>query len=116
MCNAVDAVDPCCTHRTRSRLLFSKHEVIDNERPIRRGKQFTQSYYLHRIISGGERSRALEKLVILNCCSRWQRAAKFRNAFTLSHQLNFRVTQLFTFCQVLWWFVGQVSLSIGAVD
>src|SRR4030095_12349124 len=85
MSDSVVAVDPCSAHRTGLCLFFSIHELIDHECTIRRGEQFAQAHFSCWFIAIIERSWALKKLVVLNCCSRRQSRGQCSNAFTLVH-------------------------------
>src|SRR5690242_10031794 len=89
MGNSVHRVDPRSTHRASVRLLFSKHEVIDDERSIGRREQFAQPHSFDRFIAIIERRRTFKKLVIMNCCSRRKCTTQLRDMLTLSHQFDF---------------------------
>src|SRR5690348_8189591 len=116
MGDAVEAVDPGSTHWAGSRLLFSIHEVIDDERAIGSSEQFAQAHGFDRLVAISERRRACKKFVVANGCSGRKRTPQFGNPFALSHQFDFRLAQLFTFCKILRGFVGQVRLSKRAVN
>src|ERR1051325_12038212 len=92
MCNSVHRVDPGSTHWASVRLLFSKHEVIDDERSIRRREQFAQLHSFDRFVAIIERCGTFKKLVIMNCCACGKCAAQLRDTLTLSHQFDFCLT------------------------
>src|ERR1041384_902744 len=57
MRHTVVAVDPSGAHRASSGLLLAKHEVVNNQRTIRRREQFTQTNLGNRLIAFGKRRR-----------------------------------------------------------
>ena len=51
MCDAIEAINPRRTHRARLCLFLAEHEVINDDRTIRAGEKFAESYVSDRRVS-----------------------------------------------------------------
>src|ERR1700677_3139807 len=79
MGHAVGAVEPGGAHRAGLGLPFSVHEVIDDERSIRFGKEFAEADRVHGV-SGVELARPFFKLIIRNRSALRKMAAQLSDA------------------------------------
>src|SRR5436305_2330612 len=116
MGDPVVAVNPGSAHWAWAGLFFSKHEVVDHQRPVRRRKQLTQTHSPRGRVASAEVRRTFFELVVLHGGAPWKTAAELGNPFPLAHQLDFRQTEFLSFGKVFSRFIGQISLSKCAVD
>jgi hypothetical protein len=116
MGDAVSAVEPGGAHGASLRLLLSEHEVINDERAIGIGEEFTEAHGAHGRITCIEVARALFKLVVLKRGALRKMAAQLGDAFLLMHQLDFGKAKLLALGKVFGRFVGQIGLAKRSID
>ena len=103
---AIQAIDECRAHGTRLNLFFAKHQVIDDQRPARRGKQFAQPNAANRRIAIVQLGGAFFKGIILQRRALRKPPAEIRDALLLLHQFDFSETEFFALRQIIDRFVG----------
>ena len=104
--DAVSTVEPSGAHGASLGLLFSEHEVIDDERAIGPGEELAEADGAHRRVSSVEVARTLFKLIVLDGRTFGKITAQFSDTLALTHQLDFGKTKLLALGQILGRFVG----------
>jgi hypothetical protein len=110
MRDAVEAIDPGCTHGTGRCLFLTVHELIDDEGSVRSREELAETYRLG-LVPGIKCNGALFEDIVVNDWTRWKLASKFCDAFALIAQFNLGATQFFSLQKILFGFVRQVRLS-----
>src|SRR5262245_20982930 len=87
--DAIKTVNPRRAHRTRLRLFFAEHEMIDDHRPIRACEKTAESYLLDRRVACVEFPGNFLEYVILDRRTLGELAAQFRDSFSLLPQIDF---------------------------
>src|SRR5579859_2143796 len=100
MGNPIGAVEPGGAHRASLSLPFSVHEVIDYERTIGPGEEIAEADGARRRITSVEVTWTLFKLIVLNRSTFRKIATQLSDAFTLTHELDFGKTKLFSLGQI----------------
>ena len=116
MGDPISTVEPGGTHRARLSLPFSEHEVIDNERAIGLGEEFTEADGAHRRVTSVEVTWTLFKVIVLNRSTIRKTAAQLSDAFALTHELDFGKANLLALGQILGRFVGQIGLPKYSIN